>query len=399
MKSPAAARSPLLLMALTVLIDFTGFGLIIPLLPFWAQHLGASTFVIGLIFVAYTIMQVIGTPILGSLSDRYGRRPIILISLTVEAFSFILTALATSLPILFLARAIGGLGASNIGSAQAVVADTTEPKDRARSMGMIGAAIGLGFVLGPALGGGLSAISTALPFWVAAALAFINAILVARFLPETRQMHSTTSKKTTRFDFSVLHIPSIANLIIVNLLFTMAFSGMEAVYALFTQHVFGWKSVQNGYLFTYVGILVVVMQGGLIGQLSKRFKPQYIMYAGLLILTTGLLMIPVSLNLATVLASLGLISIGEGAVTPIVSSMLSTLSPREKQGTILGLSQGIGSIGRIVGPLLATTLFGATSAGVPFVVSAAITFAAFIVFLPMLRVNVVQTEAAVNSHV
>ncbi len=176
-------RSPLFLMALTVFIDMTGFGLVLPLLPFWAERVGANAFGVGLIVAVYALAQFIFTPVLGALSDRYGRRPIILASLLIEATAFALTALAGTLPLLLVARFIGGLGASNIGSAQAVVADVTPPEQRARGMGMIGAAIGLGFVVGPALGGALGASGSALPFWVAMGVAMVNAALVLRFLP------------------------------------------------------------------------------------------------------------------------------------------------------------------------------------------------------------------------
>src|SRR6266480_1894962 len=184
-------RSPLFLMALTIFIDFTGFGLVIPLLPFWAEHLGAGPAGVGLILTVYALAQFIFTPVLGKLSDHYGRKPVIFSSLLIEAVSFAFTALAGSLPLLLLARFIGGLGASNIGSAQALVADVTPPQGRARGMGMIGAAIGLGFVVGPALGGVLAPLGTAVLFWVAMLVALANALLVLRFLPETRWIGTT----------------------------------------------------------------------------------------------------------------------------------------------------------------------------------------------------------------
>src|SRR6266700_4625262 len=184
-------RSPLFLMALTIFIDFTGFGLVIPLLPFWAEHLGANAVGVGLILTIYALAQFIFPPILGSLSDRYGRRPVIIASLLVEALSLAFTALASTLPLLFIARFISGIGSSNIGSAQAVVSDVTPAEGRARGMGLIGAAIGLGFVVGPALGGVLAPLGTAVPFWAAMLVALANALLVLRFLPETRWIGTT----------------------------------------------------------------------------------------------------------------------------------------------------------------------------------------------------------------
>ncbi|HET7640634.1 MAG TPA: MFS transporter, partial [Ktedonobacteraceae bacterium] len=258
-------RSPLFLMAFTIFIDFTGFGLIIPLLPFWAQHLGANAVGVGLILTIYALAQFIFTPILGSLSDRYGRRPVIITSLVIEAIALALTALANTLPLLFIARFIGGVGSSNIGSAQAVVSDVTPPTGRARGMGLIGAAIGMGFVVGPAIGGVLAPLGPAVPFWAAMGVAIVNTLLVALFLPETRKRGVTAAEAHKGKGFSVLlagwqqalRHPVVARLAIINLLFNVAFTAMEAIYPLFSQHVFGWTAMQNGYIFTYVGIVIV----------------------------------------------------------------------------------------------------------------------------------------------
>src|SRR5260221_4129800 len=273
-------RSPLFLMALTIFIDFTGFGLVIPLLPFWAEHLGAGPAGVGLILTVYSLAQSFFTPVLGRVSDRYGRKPVIFTSLLIEAVSFAFTALAGSLPLLLLARFIGGLGASNIGSAQALVADVTPPEGRARGMGMIGAAIGLGFVVGPALGGMLASVGPALPFWVAMGLAVVNALLVMSFLPETRRKREVVASTSSHNRGSgglltgwgkALRYPEVTRLVIINLLFTVAFAAMEAVFPLFTQHTFGWTARENGYIFTYVGFVVVLMQGGLVGRIVRRF--------------------------------------------------------------------------------------------------------------------------------
>src|SRR5581483_1080288 len=237
-------QSPLLLMALTILIDFTGFGLVIPLLPFWAERLGANAVEVGLIITIYALAQFVFTPVLGTLSDRYGRKPVIVASLFIEVISLVMMALAGSLPVLFLARFIGGLGASNIGSAQAVVSDVTTEQNRAKGMGLIGAAIGLGFVIGPAAGGILSPRGQTLPFWIAAGVALINALLVLFFLPETRRRSArqeNTQHKQNRWSIlyagwhNAARYPSVLGMVLVNLLYTVAFSGMETIFALFTQ--------------------------------------------------------------------------------------------------------------------------------------------------------------------
>jgi DHA1 family tetracycline resistance protein-like MFS transporter len=384
-------RSALWLMALTILVDFTGFGLIIPLLPFWAQHLGANVVGITLTSAAYALAQFLFTPILGALSDRYGRKPIIVGSLLIEVASLIFTALAGTLPILLIARFVGGLGASNIGSAQAVVADVTSPQDRAKGMGMIGAAIGLGFVLGPALGGALSPLGPTVPFWVAAGVAVINVVLVLILLPETKKRRSG-AREGEHAGIMLLFAgwktakrsPAILNLVLVNLLFTIAFTGMENIFALFGQHYFNWGALQIGYVFTYVGVIIVIMQGGLVRTLVKRFSEQRVLLGGLVILAAGLLLLAFSRSVGLVLVTLALISIGDGAVTPMASTLLSFASEKETQGEILGLAQGVGGLGRIIGPLLAGAIYQAGGPGSPFLAGGILVVLAAVVALPAL---------------
>lgn len=393
-------RSPLFLMALTIFIDFTGFGLVIPLLPFWAEHLGAGPVGVGLILTIYALAQFIFTPILGTLSDRYGRRPVIIASLCIEALAFALTALAGSLPFLLLARFIGGLGASNIGSAQAVVADVTPPEERARGMGLIGAAIGLGFVVGPALGGGLAALGATVPFWVAMGVAIANMLLVLRFLPETRTQRDTT-KTAQKGTFvllagwrQALRYPAVARLVVVNLLFTVAFTAMEAIFPLFTQHAFGWGAVQNGYIFTYVGIIIVIMQGALVGHLVKVFGEKRLLIGGLALLAAGLALLAWSTQLALLLTALGILSAGDGAVNPTISTLLSFASPTEAQGEALGFAQGMAGLGRIIGPLAAGSLFAFGGPGAPFLIGAGLVLVAALVTLPALPI----AKVAVNMQ-
>jgi len=360
--------------------------LILPLLPFWAEKLGANPFEVGLILTVYALAQFLFTPVLGMLSDRFGRRPVILVSLLIEALGFALTALAGTLPLLLVARFVGGLGASNIGSAQAVVADVTAPKDRARGMGMVGAAIGVGFVIGPAFGGVLAGFGSTVPFWAAFGVALVNAALVVWLLPETRGQRAASSQPAKRFALfagwqRALQTPAIARLIVVNLFFTLAFTAMEAVFPLFTQRVFGWQATQNGYLFTYVGVIIVIMQGGLVGQLVKRFGERGVQIAGLALLAVGLALLPFSGTLAIMLMALALLSIGDGAVTPTNNALLSLAAPAEAQGETLGLSQGMAGLGRMVGPLIAGWLFG-VGIGLPFFVAAALTLVALLVALP-----------------
>lgn len=383
-------KSPLFLMALTIFIDFAGFGLVIPLLPFWAEHLGANAVGVGLLLTVYALAQLIFTPVLGSLSDRYGRRPVIIASLLIEAVGFALTALSGSLLMLLIARFVGGLGASNIGSAQAVVSDTTPPEKRARGMGMIGAAIGLGFVVGPAIGGLLAPLGLTVPFWVALGVALANMLLVAAFLPETRRQQERVgeSRKSRNVLLAgwrqVLRSPAVARLVLINLLFTVAFSAMETVFPLFTQHISGWGAAQNGYVFTYVGFIIVIMQGGLVGLLVKRFGEKGVMIGGLVLLAIGLALLPWSTQLGVLLLALGILSAGDGAATPTISTLLSFAGTEETQGETLGVAQGVGGLGRIIGPLFAGSAFAFGGPGVPFLIAAVLIAAAIVVALPTL---------------
>lgn len=398
------SRNAILMVALVVLVDITGFGLILPLLPFWAERLGANPFEVGLILTVYALAQFLFTPVLGALSDRFGRRPIILVSLLIEAVGFALTAISGSLPLLLFSRFVGGMGASNIGSAQAVVADVTAPKDRARGMGMVGAAIGVGFVVGPALGGVLAAFGSTVPFWAAFGVALVNAALVLVLLPETRVKRASSSAASSS-PFAIfagwrraLQAPAITRLIVVNLLFTLAFTAMEAVYPLFSQRVFGWTATQNGYIFTYVGVIIVIMQGGMVGRLVKRFGERGIQIAGLALLAAGLALLPVSGTLAIMLLSLALLSIGDGAVTPTNNALLSLATPADTQGETLGLSQGMAGLGRMLGPLAAGWLFG-MGIGLPFIFGAVLALAALLTALSRIKMpgRVYTPEGGLDS--
>lgn len=378
-------------MALTVLIDFTGFGIIIPLLPFWAEHLGANAVEVGLIITVYSLAQFIFLPVLGRFSDRFGRRSIILWSLVIETISLALTALSGSLVMLLAARFIGGMGAANLGTAQAVVSDTTTPTERAKGMGFIGAAIGLGFVLGPAIGGGLATLGLTAPFWFAAGVALINAALVFFLLPETRpaQVAASAADAPARPQagfvaglLETLRSPAVARLIAVNLLYTLAFTAMEAMFPLFSQREFGWGATQNAYVFVFVGVIMVIVQGGLVGRLSKLWGVQTLLVIGLALLAAGLLLLPFGTTLAVMLIAIGVLSAGSGAVSSMSSALASLASPDETQGQTLGVIQSSGGLGRVLGPVAAGWAFAAAGAGAPFVIGGVLAALALLVALP-----------------
>ena len=277
-------------------------------------------------------------------------------------------------------------------------------------MGLIGAAIGLGFVVGPALGGLLAPLGPAFPFWVGMLVALVNALLVLRFLPETRWMgtacppvSSTTHDRGVALAGwrQVLRHPLVARLVVVNFLFTIAFTAMETVFVLFTQHTFGWTARQNGYLFTYIGLLIVLMQGVAVGQLARRWGERRLLLAGLVLLAAGLALLPWSTNLASLVVVLGIVSIGDGAVTPMLSTLLSFASAPEARGETLGLTQGVASLARVIGPLAAGTAFAIGGPGAPFLVgSALVVLAALIAFSARLSTherNPAHTVSAVQT--
>ena len=373
-------RRLLMIMGLTVLIDMAGFGIAIPVLPFRAQEFGADALAIGIMTAAYSIAQFIFTPIVGSVSDRYGRRPAILVTLALEAAGLIATAIAWSVPTLIAARFLGGIGGSSIGTAQAVVADISEPRDRARSMGVIGAAIGLGFVVGPAVGGLLSGIDHSAPFWAAAAVTLVDIVLVAVLLPETRRASAPRSATRAR---SLLRIADIRGLVLVTLLFTAAFAALETTLPLFTQHALGWGATQNGIAFAIVGVLMVIVQGGLMGRLVHRFGERPLLIAGLALISVGLVLVPIGGWLPAIVIGAGMAALGMALVYPTSTSLLSAVAPPDRVGVSLSLARSAGGLARGVAPALAGALYAIAGPSVQFMVAAGVCLLALLVALTL----------------
>ncbi len=382
---PPVERATLALIASTLFLDFVGLTLVIPLLPFWAEALGAGPVAIGALATSYALAQLAFTPVLGAISDRRGRKQVIFASLLLSAVSFGLTALATSLPALFLARLVGGLGASDVGAAQAVAADVTSPAGRARAMGVVGAAIGLGHVVGPAAGGLLAGLGPAVPFWGAAVLALVNAALVKVMLPETRRRDALVANSATAklpVWGRLLTRVAIRRLAAVSLLFTTGTMAMETVFALFSQRSFGWGVTENGLSFAALGGVVALVQLGLVGRLAERFGERRLLLAGLALLGGGLALIPLGAGLGPLFAALGVVAIGIGLVSPSVPTLLSFAAPAEMQGTVLGLAQGVTGAGRLLGPLAAGGLF-ALDPGLPFLAGGVLCVAGLLLALPL----------------
>jgi len=378
--------SPLVIIFVTVFIDLLGFGLIIPLLPFYAESFGASAFAIGLLGTSFSLMQFLFSPVWGRWSDRIGRKPIILLGLFGSGASYVTLALANSLALLFVARIIGGIAGANIPAAQAYIADITTPENRARGMGLIGAAFGLGFIFGPALGGLLSRFSPETPMWCAAALCFTNFAAAWFLLPESRAASAAT-KTLGRLEAFRHATGNPALLIVLALYFivTMAFAAFEATFALFTEARFGFTAASIGFLFTFIGTIIAVVQGVLIGHVVKRVGERRIIPVAIAGIAVSIGLLPFVWNVPTLLVALGLLAMGMGFNNPSLSSMVSKLSNEDDQGGTLGLASSLASLGRVVGPAWGGYLYDAFGMTTPYLSAAAVMFVAFLVSYQGLR--------------
>jgi DHA1 family tetracycline resistance protein-like MFS transporter len=348
-------RSPLFVLFLTVFIDLVGFGIIIPVLPLYAEQFHATPMAIGWLTGIYSGMQIIFTPILGKLSDRFGRRPVLMVSIAGTAIGFALMGMATALPLLFVARILAGITGGNISIPQAYIADVTAPEKRSHAMGMIGAAFGLGFTFGPMIGGIMSRISYSAPFFFAAGLAVANAVLVYLILPESlSHEHRAKPHKEASIAEVFRHgRGAMFALVVATYFFLIAgFAIMTTLFALFTEKRFGYDAHANGYLFGFIGILTVIVQGGLIGRLVKMFGEVTLTRAGMLLTAASLALLPFSINLTLLLIACAGLSFGSGFASPPLSGLASQMIDRSWQGRALGVMQSAGSTGRLLGPLL-----------------------------------------------
>jgi DHA1 family tetracycline resistance protein-like MFS transporter len=370
-------RSPLAVLFLTVFLDLLGFGLIIPLQPLFAEHLGASGLEVGLLMTSYSAMQFVFAPVWGRISDRVGRRPVLLVSIAASVLAMLLFASARELWVLFVARTFAGIANANLGTAQAYIADVTPPEKRARGMGMIGAAFGMGFVLGPALGGLLAHFGWTAPALGAAALSFVNLVLAWFLLPESlpkEQRARAAARRTSRlatFRESLSH-PLLPFLFALFFLTTLGFSQLEATFGLYTLKRFGFGVAENGYLFGFIGVILALVQGGLIHPLQKRFGEPALLVGGTALLAAGLFFVPVADGLPGLLAALGVLALGHGVQAPALSSLVSKQAEPHRLGGVLGANQSMGSLARILGPIAAGSLFDLAGESAPFHVAGAV---------------------------
>lgn len=389
MKAPAGRRA-LTTVFLITLLDLIGFGMILPLLPFYAQELHVTPFQIGLLFSSYSLAQLFFAPLVGRLSDRIGRRPVLLGSIAGGVAAYLLFAWASSYAVMLLARGLSG-AAANYAVAQAYMADISTRENRARAMGLVGAAFGLGFVLGPALGGILAEFGE--PRLVplsAAALSSINFVIALFGLPESLPPESRGRRDASWLDVASLRavwrdVP-LRGLMALFFLVVLCFSMMETTLALFCQQFFGFGRRETSWLFVFVGIVLVVVQGGLLGRLVKRFGERRLIISGIFLMTLGLVLLPLThRSVPWLLAGLFLLAVGQGIHNPSSLGLLSRLTGEGSQGSVIGVSRSFGALSRSIGPAAGTWIFGALGADWPFWTAGGLMLIALAVAFAVLR--------------
>jgi MFS transporter, DHA1 family, tetracycline resistance protein len=342
---------PLLVIFLTIFVNLVGFGIIIPLLPFYAETFGASPVVIGLLFASFSVSQLIASPVLGDLSDRWGRRPVLILSLIGTVISFAMLAVAQSLVMLFAARIVDGLSGGNITTARAYIADITTEEDRARAFGLLGAAFGLGFIVGPALGAAFAHISYTAPIWAAAAITVVATALAWIWLPETVHLAHAGGVNPWRALGEMSHRPGLRLLLGIDFVYWMAFAVYQTTFALFGARRFGFDATHIGYLLAAFGVLAVIVQGGLVGPIAARLGTRRTLIAGLTCAAAGWGGSALIYNVPLFVCMLVPAAFGTGLCNAALSTLVANAAGPREQGRVQGAAGALESLGRTLGPV------------------------------------------------
>jgi len=362
---------------LIVFVNLLGFGIIMPLLPYYAEAFGAGPIMIGLITAAYSFFQILSAPILGELSDKYGRRPVLMFSIFGTAVSFLLLGFAHSIPILFLSRIIDGITGGNISTAQAYIADITTEKDRTRGMGFMMAAFSLGLVLGPALGGLLSVYGYSVPAFVAGGVAMIATICTFFFLPESYRAKSNIATikqkrhqlfKLKNFFDAITH-PNVGLLLRISFVTMLAFSLMQGTFALYTEHSLNLSARTNGMIFAYLGLVGILVQVFLLKKILQFFSEPKILVLSTVLMAVGLGLISFSSNTIMLVVAITLLALASSISRPVIAGNVSKLVPADEQGNIAGMDQSVGGVARLFGPLIGTMFFSLMGVKSPFIIA------------------------------
>lgn len=369
-------QSRLTTIFIIVFIDLLGFSLILPLLPFYAEEFGASPTLIGLLVASYAAAQLVGAPILGRMSDRFGRRPILIISIAGTLIGFLMLGFANSLWMLFASRLLDGFTGGNISVAQAYITDITDEKSRAKGLGLLGAAFGLGFIVGPTIGGTLSVYGFALPAFVAAVLSLLALLGVMFFLPESltkEQRAELANQSREEFSFknlwAAINRPRVGPLLNIRFFYGLAFATFTTIFPLYALYRLSLDAQATGYVLTYVGLLVVFVQGFLVGRLANRYGEARLIFLSTVILTFAFFAWALVSNLILLLIVLAPLAFAGGILNTLLNSSLSKSVYSEEVGGTLGLSASLESLTRVISPSAGGYLLGSVGTWAPGVVS------------------------------
>ena len=350
----------------TVALDLVGFGIVVPILGRYAERFGANGLQVGLMFASFSIAQMVFAPILGRISDKVGRKPVIVFSLIGTAVGSFVTGAAGALWVLFLGRILDGASGASVAVAQGAVADIAPPEQRARLMGMLGAAFGVGFVVGPALGGLAALGGPHVPFYLAGSIAAINAVAAMIRLPETRPDTSHITEKSQR---GTALSPALKRFALVGFLSMLGFAGFEATFSIWGQKQFGFTEGSASIVFVFVGVTLVAVQGGLIGPLTEKLGSRKLLRIGLSLVAVGLLLLGFTTTWPLLFVALFLLSLGQGMSGPSGGALVAELAPVERRGEAIGYQQSTAAFGRVAGPVMAGALFDHVGISAPFLVS------------------------------
>lgn len=396
--------APLIIIFVTVFIDLIGFGMVIPILPYYAniEPFLATPFQIGILVGIYSLMQFFFSPVLGRLSDKYGRRPILFISILGSAVGYFVMGFAETLFLVFLGRIIGGITGANISTAQAYIADVTTKENRAKGMGLFGAAFGVGFILGPAIAGVLSKYGVQVPFYFAAALSLANAVMLYLVLPESLKPNTAAKlpEQKNRFTeiFESLGEKEFGVINLVYFLLVTSFSIMTYAFVLYTAYRFGYDPEHNGYLFAYIGVIAIVSQGFLFDRLVTKFGESLLIAVGCVLMVVSLFAVPLigpqSGGVVALLIGMAVLSVGNSLASPALTSLASKRAEDHDQGRTMGILQSVASLARVIGPLIGGILLNSAMNSMDdatilrtFWAASAIMFVAFLVALYSLRLD------------
>jgi len=374
----------------TVAIDLVGFGIVSPILGRYAERFHAGGLTVGLMFASFSVAQMLFAPILGRISDRVGRKPVIIFSLVGTAVGSVITGAAGAIWVLFLGRIIDGSSGASVSVAQGAIADIAPPEQRARLMGMLGAAFGVGFVLGPAIGGLAALGGPRVPFFIAGAVAGINAIVAFVRLPETKkEVHEPRAAHHARSPRSAV----LVRFAVVGFVSTLGFSGFEATFSLFGQRRFNLTEGSAAMVFLVIGLALTAVQGGLIGPLTASLGSGKLLRVGLLVTGAGLAVLAFTPHMVWVMlfASMLLLAFGQGVASPSITALVTETAPPDRRGEALGYQQSAGAFARIAGPIVAGALFDHVGVGAPYVIGAVLAVLAVVVLATSPRQTPVRT--------